>query len=489
MRIIKITKRNKTEVDLNKTEKELFECCSSHDKIEFICDNCKGIGSRIKSKFIDENDFICKKCKLSKVDRTNYKIKKRTSEFYSEMSNKRTKESFDRAKNTRTKTNIKKYGVENVMLLDTSKEKLKETMLDKYGVSSSLQLEKTKYERRKAHFNDLYNRMILYKIKPLFSFEDWCGRDITIKHKWQCLDCGNIFEFNYYDSKLMPICRKCNKKTSGTSKGEEELQEFTNGIKYRDKLEIDCLIDNIGFEFNGLYWHSDKFKRNDYHLFKTNYFREKGIQIYHIFEDEWRDKKDIVKSIINTKLNKFDKIIYGRKTVIKLVNNKTAGLFQDENHIQGKTSASVKIGLYYEDELVSLMTFSKPRFDKKYQWELIRFVNRKNTKIIGGASKLFKYFIKEYNPNSILSYSDIRLFDGGLYEVLGFKLTHQTPPNFFYFKNGNRYHRMNFQKQNLERIFNKKIDLNKTEKAIMLEEGFNRIYDCGNLVWGWRNNV
>ena len=58
----------------------------------------------------------------------------------------------------------------------------------------------------------------------------------------------------------------------------------------------------------------------------------------------------------------------------------------------------------------------------KTKYELIRFCNKINTNVIGGASKLFKYFIKNYNPNEIISYADKRWSNGMLYNILNFEL-------------------------------------------------------------------
>ena len=114
------------------------------------------------------------------------------------------------------------------------------------------------------------------------------------------------------------------------------------------------------------------------------------------------------------------------------------------------------------------------------EWEMLRFCSKLNTIIIGGASKLFKYFIDNYRPKIINSYCDISRFEGGTYQNLGFKLSHISEPNYYYIIDGIRQHRFNWRKDKLVKLG---YDINKTELEIMSELGYNRIFDCGNQKW------
>jgi hypothetical protein len=129
------------------------------------------------------------------------------------------------------------------------------------------------------------------------------------------------------------------------------------------------------------------------------------------------------------------------------------------------------------------MTFGKGRNimnGSNYEWELLRFCNKINHTVIGGASKLFKHFINENNPNNIISYADIRWSEGSLYDILGFNYVKTSQPNYFYIINKKREHRYKFRK---DILISEGFDSNKTEHEIMSERGYNRIYDCGNLVY------
>ncbi len=133
------------------------------------------------------------------------------------------------------------------------------------------------------------------------------------------------------------------------------------------------------------------------------------------------------------------------------------------------------------------MSFGKSRYSKKYEWELIRFCNKLNYNVVGGASRLFKHFIKTYDPNNIISYCDIRVFTGELYEKLGFSYSHTSKPDYFYFKKPNYtlYSREMFQKHKLKNLL-EIYDETLTEKENMFNNGYRRIWDCGNKVYIWK---
>ncbi len=489
MNIIKILKTNGKLFEGN------IEESKNHYYVFFKCERCGTLAKKQKRR-ININGFYCSKClsverhhseetkkKIGKASKKNNNIQLMKKSLMSS-------EGVDNASKIpsvvkkREQTNLEKYGGNAPACSEEIKEKIKQTNLEKYGVKFHSQTEQSKKIKRDKNFLKSLEFIKEKGFTPLFSIEEFKGKTSDFSYKWKCNKCNTEFENKIYDSKVLPRCPKCNPFIKGISKGELEMKDYINeSEKYRDKYEIDAYIKDkkIGFEFDGLYWHSDNFKESDYHLKKTEYFQSKGIRVYHIFEDEWNEKQEIIKSIINTKLNIYEKTIYGRKCIIKPVEVKDSIQFQNNNHIQGATESKVKIGLYYENELVSLMTFGKSRLDKNFGWELVRFVNKKNTKIIGGASKLFKYFRSNYK-GSIISYSDERLFDGRLYKNLGFTFSHKTPPQYYYVRSGVRYNRMQFQKSYLKDKL-KTFDPNLTEKENMINNGYHRIYDCGQKVW------
>ena len=317
----------------------------------------------------------------------------------------------------------------------------------------------------------------------------------------KCLVCNNEFYINrqYLVSREKinrDICLKCNPRLSGKSLMESELFKFIsenyNGeIKTSDKnvlsgREIDIFLPNLNlaFEFNGLYWHSELHKESNYHQKKTKDCIDLGIELIHIWEDDWLYKNEIVKSIILNKLELSTKI-WARKCKIKHVDNIESRQFLNDNHIQGFVGSKIKLGLYYNEELVSLMTFGSLRRSLGYDskegyWELLRFCNKSGYSVVGGASKLLKYFINNNYIKSIISYSDNSRGVGNLYKKLNFKFIHETPPNYYYVINNIRMHRFNFRK---DKLIKDGFDIHKTEVEIMNERGFLRVFDCGSKKW------
>ena len=129
------------------------------------------------------------------------------------------------------------------------------------------------------------------------------------------------------------------------------------------------------------------------------------------------------------------------------------------------------------------MSFSKPRFSNKYEYELIRFCSKLNYHVIGAVGKLLKYFEKTYQPKSIVSYADRRWSTGNLYKLLNFEKVNESKPNYWYWKDQFKlFHRIEFQKHKLKKIFNG-FDPNLSEYENMLKHKYFRIFDCGNLVF------
>jgi hypothetical protein len=272
---------------------------------------------------------------------------------------------------------------------------------------------------------------------------------------------------------------------------ELEMQEFLNSysISYirKDRTvlngkELDIYLPdfNLAIEMNGVYWHSEIYLDKYYHRDKSNLCKEKGIHLIHIWEDDWKQKRNIVKSIILNKLGLSETKIFARKCQIKDVSASDALNFLEENHIQGFSPSKYKFGLYHNDELVSLMTFGWRFTNSKKEFELIRFCNKRGFNVIGAASKLFSYFVKNTEISEIISYSDLSIFDGNLYQKLGFKRVSTSKPNYFWVVNGIRKHRFNFNKKRLVKLG---YESTKSEAEILHELGYFRTYSCGQEKW------
>jgi hypothetical protein len=268
---------------------------------------------------------------------------------------------------------------------------------------------------------------------------------------------------------------------------EKHSPIIQNSKKIINPYELDIYIPelNVAFEFNGLWWHNELYKEKNYHLNKTEECEKNGIQLVQIWEDDWIRKQEVVKSMILNKLNKTPNKIYARKTELREVTSgKLVREFLDKNHIQGFIGSKIKLGLYYNNELVSLMAFGSRRvaMGKRTtnvgEYELLRFCNTINTNVLGAASKLFKYFVEKYKPDEITTYADRTFSQGKLYRTLGFNYIGKTEPNYFYIIDGIRKHRFNFRK---DVLIKNGFDGSKTEHQIMLDRNIYRIFDSGNL--------
>lgn len=323
-----------------------------------------------------------------------------------------------------------------------------------------------------------------------FNYDNVQYVDAITKVKINCKKHG-IFEQQPYNHLQGKGCSKCSQRVSAPEteifgfvkeQGFIDIEGSKRGLAKGYELDIYIPSKNIAIEYNGLYWHSEERLGKNYHQDKTNKAREAGIKLIHIFEDEWLYKRDIVESRLLNILGKTPNKIYARECEIREVNESVAE-FLDKNHLQGKVGSKIKLGLYYKNELVSLMTFGDLRKNlgsKKEQdvYEMIRFCNRLNTNVIGAASRLLKHFIKNYNPKEIISYADRRWSEGELYEKLQFELVAETVPNYFYTKGNKREARFKYRK---DILVSEGFDPSKSEKQIMEERGYKRIYDCGTL--------
>ena len=369
-------------------------------------------------------------------------------------------------------TCLQKYGVQVSTKSETAKQQLKQTCLQKYGVASPILYEQFKKKIQRTKALKKYKKFQQNsKIVPMFDFDEFFKNknNYHFRYKWKCLKCGNIFQ-DFINKNRIPIfgsfarCLICNPILQLTSKGEIELSDFikfnyTKSILFNSRqiikpYELDVYIPqkNIAIQFDGTYWHSDQNKTNDYHLMKTQMCKEKGIQLIHVFQDQWLYKQQIVKDRIKNVFGVYDNRIFARKCVIKEIKPSICNQFLDVNHIQGHDNSKIRLGLFYNDQLVSVMTFGKPRFNRNYEYELVRFASKLGTKVIGGASKLLKYFERNYQPKSLISYADRRYSNGKLYYALGFQFLNNSEPNYWWCKNNYKYTRYQCQKHKLKQL-------------------------------------
>lgn len=259
--------------------------------------------------------------------------------------------------------------------------------------------------------------------------------------------------------------------------------------------ELDIYIPDkkVAIEFNGTYWHSDIYKDKRYHQNKTLECAKKGIRLIHIFEYEWQDdeKKEKILNILNNILENNKIILGARKVEVKQITNNQAYEFEDKYHLQNSASSTVNIGCYYNNEIIGVMTFGKPRFNKEYEYELIRLCWHPKYIVSGGTNKMFKHFIKTYNPSSIITYTDISKFTGNVYLKMGFNVIKQKPitePNYVWVNTSTNSVLTRYQTQKKILVEQGLGTSDQTEDEIMVNNGFFKIYDAGNIRLEWKEN-
>lgn len=287
-------------------------------------------------------------------------------------------------------------------------------------------------------------------------------------YNFKCNNCGRQFK-DHFDGSRIPDCKSCSNPYL-SSNSEKEIVEYIKSIyngniiendrTILDRKELDILLPELklAIEFNGLYWRSElSGKDKNYHLNKTKLCKKKGIRLIHIFEDEWMNKKDIVKSKLQYLMGLYDgDRIFARNCVIKEIDSKLKSEFLNKHHTQGNDNAQIRLGAFYKNKLVAVMTFGKTRIalgaqaKENNEWELMRFAT--SAFVIGISGKLLKYFQRNWKYSNIISFADRRWSIGNLYDKLGFDKVSETSPSYFYFKPGSniKFHRFSFRKSVLK---------------------------------------
>lgn len=367
-------------------------------------------------------------------------------------------------------------------------EKTKKTILEKYGVEHGMKsqeiIDKVVNSSKKTKQEKIINNAKNLDL-TILKFED-------LKVDYSCNKCNNIYNISRQSltdhilANKNP-CKKCYPKIR--SQLQEDLNNSIKNLGINTSSNVRSLVKgyecdiylkdyNLGIEFNGIYWHSEKIiEDKNYHKKKNQAFNKNNIRIIHVWEDDWNLKSDIVLSVIKNACNKSSKI-FGRKCIVKEVLPKNARLFMDNNHINGFVPGTLHIGCYLDNYLVALMSIGKSRFEKE-KYEILRYANLLNHTVIGGFTKILKK-VKELLGNiSLISYRDLSFGynKNNVYIKNGFKLLKETVPGYSYVIDGIRYNRMNFTKKKLVK---QGYDINLTESEIMSSLGSYKIYDCGN---------
>ena len=379
------------------------------------------------------------------------------------------------------KTLRDKYGVENISQVSEIKEKKKQTNLRKYGVENVWskgspildKVKETNYERygtNNPYSSDIVKEKIRQTNLERYGVEWYCETEHA----------------------------KSNNKQYKVSKVNRDFSDNLNSKNIKNELEyyinnnsFDLKVDNTVVEINPTYTHNSTFdailshtilkaKPKDYHLNKTKLANEHNLHCIHIFD--WDDKDKIVNLLLpKTQL-------YARKCELKEVSIKDANDFLNLYHLQGSLmKQEVCLGLYYNNELIELMTFGKPRYNKNYEYELLRLCTHKDYRVTGGTQRLFKYFVDNFKPESIISYCDISKFSGEVYDKLGFTLKSTSKParHWYNIKTGKHITDNLLRQRGFDQLFGTNYGKGTSNDLLMLEHGFVEVYDCGQSTYTW----
>lgn len=335
----------------------------------------------------------------------------------------------------------------------------------------------------------LTNEQLLARIAKFSNFkllsdpDDYRTRRIQ-RLTFECVVCKSPQSKSLAMLEESPLCFKCHPKEST---GQLELFDFvktlTENVILSDRTlitpkEIDVLVkDKLAIEFDGLYWHSELFLNKTYATEKLDRCSLAGIKTFRIFEDEWRDKNNLVKAMIRSRLGLVTEKIYARKCVIKLLTVSERKKFFNENHLEGDVSAKIAWGLFFKDELVAALSLRKP-FHKKYvkdSIEIARFCQKQNVSVTGALSKFVSIasaWAKQNNFLQLITYVDKRLGDGSGYTKSGFnEIKNQSAPRFWWTDFKQRFNRFSV------RANTKKAQ---TELDVAKDLGVYKIWSCSN---------
>ena len=418
------------------------------------------------------------------------------------------------------KTCLERYGVENYSQFAGFDEKRKNNSLKKYKVESPSQLEEVKEKRKFTNtnrygvenytqtqeFKERYKKQSMLKFGVDHPSKCKSTRD---KAKATCRE--RYGEDNYAKTQEFKerYIKTCLQKygvpnpliiNQTYGKAQKEMQDWLNSLGYNFQpdyslfppKEID-LYDagtKLAIEYCGLFWHNEMSlepRGKDYHYNKYLACKKKNIRLLTIFEDEWRDKKEICKSRIKSVLG-LNQRIFARKCDCMEISKQEFNNFCNLNHLQSENNLGiVYFGLYHQNEIVGAISLGRHHRNKK-QIVLDRLCFKMNSTVIGGSSKLFRQcveYVKKKRFLEIISWSDNRWSEGGVYVELGFELEQELKPDYSYTNYYNPTKRISKQSQKKS---NTGCPPDMTEKEFALQNGLARIWDCGKKRWIYKVN-
>lgn len=327
-----------------------------------------------------------------------------------------------------------------------------------------------------------------------YTYDESTYSRMTDKLKITCKTHGDFWQKCSYHVHAEAGCPRC---AVTISKGETELADFVESLipvirsyKYAGRKEVDVYIPSLklAIEYDGLPWHSTKYRTPTQQTAKAKELKVLGITLLRVFEDEWQDKRAQVESLIRARTGTLKGKVYARQCQLVEIDNSTASEFYAQHHIQGWRKSAQHLGLIHNGTLAAVMTLSQAlaargQERKEGQYELVRYAS--NIQVVGGASKLLKAWVAKVGAKVVISYSDNRLFSGGMYKALGFQEVAQVPPSYTYWQENSkeRKHKSGFRKEYLPKILGERYNPQATERLNCELAGYYQVYDDGLTRW------
>lgn len=366
-----------------------------------------------------------------------------------------------RAKATQ-QTSLKRYGCIAPGNNPEARKKSAQTMLERYGVehamSSPIIREKSKREIIKKYGYDNAHK----------------NPEIIQKAQKTMIERYGTFNVNSVISKTNLAFQEKLKKS-----GINSTLELHLGSKFYDIAITDT---NILIEINPTYTHNVYGNHwgvpvtKTYHLEKTQIAEKAGYRCIHVFD--WDDWDKIISLLLPTKS------IYARDCTIYKLKNEVAREFTKLNHLQESCKGQVFcLGLVKNDELYQVMTFGRPRYNKNYAVELLRLCSKTGYRVVGGASRLFKYATQNFGLTSIISYCNYSKFSGNVYEEMGMKYLHTTQPQEIWSKENKHVTASLLRARGYDQLFGTHYGKGVSNEMLMLQNGWLPVFDCGQKVF------
>mgnify|MGYP003292496137 CR=1 FL=1 len=385
---------------------------------------------------------------------------------------------------------LERYGVTSYSKTQDYKEKARNTYFVKTGYYSPSQNPEVKEKKLLKYRSKLFDEKKQIVEKTKATLTERYGEDYAKKRAE--LSAETCIKKYGMKSILLPSVREASRSIVSKpnrrfasllhDKGIEStfefpLARFSYDLKVGNTLiEINPTVTH--FSTNTTVWHY-KPKSPTYHAEKTQIAKENGYRCIHIWD--WDDEEKVIE-LISPKER-----VYARRLQLKEVSVEECKVFLYKYHLQNSCNGQyIRLGLYEDDELLEVMTFGKSRYNKKYEYELLRLCTKAGYSIIGGAERLFKYFLDTYKPKSVISYCDNAKFTGEVYTKLGMKLKSIGSPSRHWINVfTGRHITDNLLRQRGYSQLHKDTTHKKGEsnELLMLEDGYLEMYDCGQSVY------